>query len=157
MSAQTPPVVHIPTPILPSPNAFDTFQTAASQLLESKKIDNALSSPEAAKKAGVAVTSPAERARLAAENAQALATLRTGLSQDYWNPPIRSSATVLPYYANFRRLARLLAVDAAVHADRGDYGGASRSSLDALEVGAQTPWLNDDRRPCGDRVPGHRT
>src|SRR4051812_46587965 len=76
MAAQTPPAVRIPAPVMPYPNAFYAFQSAASQLLESKKIDNASYSPEAARSAGVPVTTLAERERLVAENAEALATLR---------------------------------------------------------------------------------
>lgn len=139
MSSQTPPAVRIPTPTMPNPNAFDTFQAAASQLLDSKKIDNVVSSPEAAKSSGHPMTALAERERLIAENSGALATLRSGLDQAYETPPLRSSQTVLPYYAKFRGLARFLAVDAGVHADRGDYGGAARSYLDAVEMGTQIP------------------
>jgi len=139
MSSQTAPAVPIPTPVLPSPNAFDTFQTAASQLLESKKIDNAMYSPEGAKKAGVPILTLSDREKLMAENATAFATLREGLVEPYWNPPARSFYSLMPYYAKFRALARFLAVDAGVHAAIGDYGGAARSSLDAMTMGAQIP------------------
>jgi hypothetical protein len=139
MSSQTPPAVHIPTPVLPSPNAFDTFLTASSQLLESKKIDNAMYSPEGAKTAGFPIPTLSDRDKLMAENATALASLREGLDQPYWNPPARSFYTLMPYYAKFRALARFLAVDAGVHAAKGEYAAAARSSLDAMTMGAQIP------------------
>jgi hypothetical protein len=137
--AQTPPAVRIPTPVMPNPNAFNTFQLAASQMLESKKIDNAATTPEAARRAGVPMLTLADREKLSAENAPALATLREGLDQQYMNPPSRSFNTLMPYFAKFRGLARFLAFDSALHSAKGDYRGAARSSIDSIAMGGQIP------------------
>jgi len=139
MAAEAPPAIRIPMPAMPNPNAFDTFELASSQLLEAKKIDTANYTAADAKRAGVAVLTLSDREKLVAENAPTLATLRQGLEQSYCNPPIRSFYARMPYYAKFRGLARFLALDAGVHLAKSDYGGAARSSMDAIAMGAQIP------------------
>ncbi len=70
-----------------------------------------------------------------AENAPALATLRSGLNQPYCNPPIRSFATTMPYFSRFHSLARLLALNARLKAAHHDYDSAIDANLDAIEMG----------------------
>ena len=139
MASQATPTIRIPTPTLPNPNAFDTYILATTQLLESRKIDNAHVTRSGVSKGGVAVLPLRSRETLMAENSLALATIRSGLEQPYYTPPLRSFYTRLPFYAKFRGLARFLAVDSAVRAEKGDYPGAARSGLDAVEMGGQFP------------------
>src|SRR5258708_4262137 len=94
MAALTTPAIHIPTPVMPNPNAFDTYLRASSQMVNPKLVDNAWYSPERAKRDGIKIPSLPNRERLIAQNAPALVTLRIGLAQPYWNTPLRSIKTM---------------------------------------------------------------
>ena len=128
-----PPVAHVPNPTLPSPNAFDYFVHAGAQMKDEKATGDALSAKQGDKTARV--YTDAERSALVAENAPMLATLREGLQYTYYSPPLRSFDAKFPYYAKFRAEARVLALDAQVKAAQGDYGGAIRSQIDAMQMG----------------------
>jgi hypothetical protein len=137
-SAQELPVITVPTPKFPNPNAFDAFNAAAGQLLDGGKIGYALSPGHSGAKDDREYTW-AEKQKFIDENGPALALFRQGLDEEYVNPPSRSFSTLFPYYAQFRSLARTLALDSQVKAHRGDYGAATQSSMDAMEMGAQIP------------------
>ena len=138
-TAQELPVIKIPTPTLPNPNAFDTYNSAAAQLLDSSKIGYAISSRHAASVKDDRDYSWAEKEKLISENAPALDLLREGLNETYVNPPARSFNALFPYYAQHRAMARLLALESAVRAHRGDFAGAAGSALDAVELGEEIP------------------
>src|SRR4051812_11956153 len=73
-SAQQMPIVSIPTPIYPNPNAFDTLNAAAGQQLDSGKIGYAVSATHTGVKDDREY-SWAEKEKFVAENGPALALL----------------------------------------------------------------------------------
>jgi hypothetical protein len=98
------PSIVIPTPKMPVHNAFDYFQQAGYSVVEDQKVADAISrQPTLAPSYSLA-----DKVALVQENADALETLREGLTYPYVNPPSRSFKTLFPYYAKFRGLARLL-------------------------------------------------
>ncbi|HLJ53600.1 MAG TPA: hypothetical protein VKT77_01100 [Chthonomonadaceae bacterium] len=131
------PVASIPQPVMPATNAFDTLAEAFALVKHSNRIGAAL--PSSGSQSTSAPVSEAEKQSLVTENAAAIAKVREANRQTYMNPPVRSFGTLLPYYANDRALARLLALDAAQRERAGDLDGAARSGLDAMELGAQVP------------------
>jgi hypothetical protein len=137
-SAQELPTVSIPNPVLPIPNAFITFDTAGTQLQDNSKIGYAVSARHSGIKDDRDYTW-VEKEKLVSENAATLVLLRQGLNEVYVNPPARSINAVFPYFARFRGMARLLALEAAVKAHKGDCDGAARASTDAMEMGAEIP------------------
>lgn len=137
----TEPAITVPTPVLPSPNAFDFYVAAGKAMMDNNKISYAISSRH---------SSPgsdpldhdytlAQKEALVAENSHALGLLRQGFAYDYHNPPVRSFSALLPYYAKFRGMARLLMLEGQVKEGRGDWGGAVESDLDAVRLGADIP------------------
>ena len=138
-SAQQMPAITIPKPVMPNPNAFDTFNDAAALQLDAGKVGYAISTKHSGQVKDDRDYTWEEKQKLLAENAPVLALLREGLLQEYRNPPLRSMNTLFPYYAKDRSMARLLALDSSVKAHRGDYSGAVRSSMDAMDLGAQVP------------------
>ena len=133
MIGSRPPHVEIPYPAMPSPNAFDAYRSAGKQMLDDRKIGDAVSS-----KPTVTYTR-ADKAKFVSENAPALQTLRQGFASDYRNPPARSFTTLFPYYAQFRSLARLLKLEGQLKAEKGDWSGAVASDLDAVRMGEEIP------------------
>ena len=134
-AANLDPQVVVPMPKLPTPNAHDVFVRAGNALVEEKAISEAMSS----KPINGKTYTLADRQALLAKNAAALKTLREGFACDYWSPPMRSFTALMPYYAKFRSLARLLSLEAQTREQQGDYGGAMNSCLDAMELGVQVP------------------
>jgi len=119
--------VAIPTPRLPKPNAYDDHKAAAALMVKSPLID----------RPGTGTVS--EREGVLRQNAAALATFRRGLGHDYREPPVRSIATLSPHYSQFRQMARLLATEASVHEDRGEWARALDSRLDCIQFGSDIP------------------
>ena len=83
--------------------------------------------------------SPADKAALIQENAAALKTLRQGLAYPCQCPAVRSFRTSFSGYAHLRQLARLLMLDEQVKQQCGDWGRATNSGLDAIEMGEDIP------------------
>jgi hypothetical protein len=138
-SAQEMPAIVIPTPVMPNPNAFDTFNSACAQMLDATKIGSAIAARHTGTTKEDRDYTWAEKEKFVTENAAALSLLRQGLNQSYVNPPLRSFYAVVPYYARYRAMARLFALESRVRAHRGDYGGAARSGTDAMEFGEEVP------------------
>ena len=133
------PDTDIPTPRLPTPNAHDTYVAAGNTLLDSTKIGYALSSDHTSGQPNDHAYTVADKQALLDENRAVLASLRQGLTQAYYAPPVRSPSTLMPYYARFRGMARLLRLEQQVRAARGDWNGSVQSGLDATQMGAQLP------------------
>jgi hypothetical protein len=133
------PNVVIPSPALPQPNAYDFFRAAGSAVKDSDKIGFALAPKTASLPKDRPPYTRAEREALVRENADALRVLRAGFAFPYREAYIHSYNTVFPYYAEFRNLARLLALEAQTEAARGDWSGAVNSRLDAMQLGTEIP------------------
>ncbi|HZT42342.1 MAG TPA: hypothetical protein VFA07_09130 [Chthonomonadaceae bacterium] len=129
------PKIVVPMPKMPAYNAFDYFQQAGYSVVDDQKIGDAISrQPRLAPSYTLA-----DKEALVQENVDALKTLREGFAHPYVNPPLRSFKTLLPYYAKFRGLVRLLALEGQTKADRGDWSGAVNSWLDAVQMGEMIP------------------
>ncbi|MCA1595472.1 MAG: hypothetical protein LC772_03480 [Chloroflexi bacterium] len=122
------PTLVVPSPVMPSPNAFDHFVRAENLLNKSPGLGDDFSTPTLTEKHLALV-----------DNDNALRELRGGLDLPYMNPPIRSFSGRMPYYAGFRSLARLLLMEAQVRASEGDYNGAAQADLDAIQLGVMIP------------------
>lgn len=135
------PVVHVPMPVMPSPNAFDFFTKAGNAVKDSSKIGYAISRSYVPSDTDPDnhSYSQADKELLVRENAETLQTLRSGFAYSYRNPPARSFDALFPYYAKERGMARLLALESQVKAGRGDWSGAIGSNLDAVQVGVMVP------------------
>jgi hypothetical protein len=127
------PVVAVPYPVMPNLNAFDFYTAAGRGLINTKVLDDAL-----APNPTVPLTL-AQKEAAVQQNAGVLQSLHAGFAYEYRNPPARSFSALFPYFANFRRIARLLAVQSQVRGERGDWGGASESALDAIRLGEDVP------------------
>ncbi len=137
------PVVTIPQPTLPSPNAFDDFQAATEKIPagQTKAAADALwaNLKIPSYKPREKKPSEAERAELVRQYVPALEQLRKGLDHPYLEPPARSFTHTYPHFAQFRDLARVLRLEGQVRARQGDWSGAMESSLDNLHLGAKIP------------------
>lgn len=130
------PVVTIPTPTMPSPNAFDLINQACSNIQDEKQVGEAIASRPVA---GQHVYTSAEKAALVAKNAEALRDLRAAFQHEFMHPPARSIHDIFPHYARQRSMARLLALEGQVHAKRGAWEKSMNSDLDAMELGIIVP------------------
>ncbi|MDO8682620.1 MAG: hypothetical protein Q7N50_03975 [Armatimonadota bacterium] len=143
--ANTIPTIHIPTPKMPSPNAYDSYIAAANAIQEADKIGYAISEyTYPAQPAGSPPTlernySLAEKEAIIHKNAKALSALRQGFNYEYLNPPVRSFSAICPHFSRFREMARLLVLEAQVKAGQGDWGGSMESRLDAIRMGQDIP------------------
>jgi hypothetical protein len=135
----TVPDAEIPTPRLPTPNAHDTYVAAGNALQDSTKIGFAIATRHYPADPNDRAYTLAEKQAFLDENKAVLAQIRTGLTQTYYAPPVRSPSTLMPYYAKFRGMARLLRLEQQTRAARGDWNGNVQSGLDAVQMGAQIP------------------
>lgn len=121
-------VLQVPTPVLPNPNAYDTFCQAGDALVDKEDITEA-------SKPG---SSLYLQQRVVAENARAMGLLRQGLNYQYLHPPVRSFDARFPY-GEWRTLARLMGENSQVLAANGDWDGAVRSAVDTINFGTCIP------------------
>lgn len=121
------PVVNIPKPVLPAPNAFDFYVAAG----------NAVTF-EDSMKPGV-VYSWAQKEAFIQPDAGVIDTLHQGFEHPYLEPSCRSFGMVVPYVTGFRKMARLLALRGQLQAAKQDWGGAVDNYLDALRLGMDIP------------------
>ena len=145
------PVVDIPNPTMPKPNAFDFYKAAGMLVVQDKEMQDALLPPppapiKQAKGRGTypSTTKPVhlytleEKAQLLEANESALTVLRKGFLYPYQEPPARSVSALFPHYANFRSLARLLNFAATVKEEQEDWQGAMNCRLEAMRLGAES-------------------
>ena len=127
------PVVSVPEPQMPNPNAYDDFQAAGYAIVKYVKPVKAAGGPAAPP---LTLSDEAQWVRL---NPAPLQLVRAGLTHPYLRPPIRSFDTMLPEYAQARTLARLLAWQGELRAAHGDRAGAMDADLDAVQLGEMLP------------------
>jgi hypothetical protein len=137
------PRVVVPTPVMPSPNAYDSFVRAGGLLVRDRDVGYAISST-AENRASLLGRkehwySTAEKAALVAQNQAALKALREGFAFPYQEPPARSFRALFPHFAKYRGIARLLGLESQVRSAKGDHAGEMRSALDAIELGVKCP------------------
>jgi hypothetical protein len=123
------------TPAPPSPNAFDEYNTAYSLIKDHDDMDFATANPPVS---GHKYTKQQKR-RLVSENQPMFDAIDKALTQQYQQPPVNSWSTLMPYLAHDRAMARALNLQAMMLADDGDWDGCAKSSLTAMQMGAQLP------------------
>ncbi|GAB4459022.1 MAG: hypothetical protein OHK0029_21090 [Armatimonadaceae bacterium] len=125
------PVPTFPTPPIPSPNAFDIYQQAASL---NRGTGGKLLTTEGAKYTLV------EKERMLKTEHPALTTLRSGFNHGY-QPPLsrRFDAMNFGHYAGFRELARTLTAEGKVFEEKGQHDSAAESYLDTIRFGNHIP------------------
>jgi len=125
------PTLVVPTPAMPSPNAFDFYSRASAAV-----VGDAIISPSTPHAPPVPT---AAQVAVIQQNAGAIALLHQGFLYPLQEPPVRSFSTPLPQYWRFRDPARLLALAARVDTARGDWASAMVASLDAVQMGETLP------------------
>jgi hypothetical protein len=130
------PHIEIPNPPMPWRNAHDTYVAASKAIVDGKKIDIAVSKRHSGKDDDVPYTL-AQKEQLVAENAAVIHKLRASFSDPYLAPPARSFAALFPYYADFRKMARLLSLEQQVEIGHGNWNAAANTGMDAMNMGAQ--------------------
>jgi hypothetical protein len=112
-----PPVVNIPTPAMPSPNAFDFYMKAGqAQVAANPPVDpihdsRPLPFPRPSPQQMARRYPTAAKEAWLRRNAPALQILRQGFAYKYHEPPIRTYFFSSLYHGKFRELARLLVVE----------------------------------------------
>ncbi len=131
-----------PTPVLPTPNAHDTYVAAGKMLRHERKISFAVDYDLPTTKLGRSFYTQdnhpytlAQKRQLVAENRDALSRLRLGLQQTYFAPPIRSFQTRIFYYRSFHSLSQLLLLEQQDETARGEWANAVNTGLDAIAFG----------------------
>lgn len=131
------PDVRIPTPRMPTPNAYDYYVAAGKALVDNDKVSDAISvRPSTQYSANF-------RIQLLRKNAKALSLLRRGFRYRYLHPPVRARDQSYLHNSLFRDLARLLMLEARVNADGGRWGEAAHYSLEAVQLGQDVPKGGD--------------
>lgn len=120
-------VVTIPNPVMPNPNAFDFYVVAGNAVTFEDRMKPNVTYSSAQKEAFIL------------PDVSAITTLHQGFDYPYLHPPCRDFNMIFPYYAKFRKLARLLALRGQVQAIKGDWQGATDSYLDAIRMGEDIP------------------
>jgi hypothetical protein len=137
------PSVVIPTPAMPKPNAFDTFNTAAKLVRDSDQWNEAA----ADRPAGFTNSYDPDdhyypmaiKEKYLSENLLAMAKVREGFPYSYMSTRQRSFSSVMPYLAQFRNLARLFGFASLVESKRGNWKIAVDDGLDAVQIGQMVP------------------
>jgi len=122
------PAITVPTPVLPSPNAYDLYVKAGNSVTGANLV-SPVHQPAIPTAAQAAVV------RQNATPNGAIGLLHQGFQYPYVQPPARSFFTIHPVYAEARGLARLLALQARVDAAQGDWAGAVTADLDCIRMG----------------------
>nr|MDQ2800452.1 hypothetical protein [Armatimonadota bacterium] len=121
------------SPAMPATNARDYF-IQASALAKETVVVNGKTKDESD-----APLTTSELGLLSQSNQPAFKMLHEGFAFPYQEPPARSFSALFPYYAKERHLARALAFDARYKTARGDWAGATNSSLDSVQLGEMVP------------------
>lgn len=136
------PVVNLPNPQLPQPNAFDIYVQAGNMVVPCLVLRDTRLIPEMPDTIPNDILEQAPLTTLKSwlrPNQPALQTLRSGFAYPYLQPPSRSWYDNWPYRHKFRDLARLLAMESRIQAEQGDWSGASQSAMDMLRLGTDVP------------------
>ncbi len=134
------PVMNIPTPVMPKPNARDYFVEAINLLVDGDKASLAINRRHTGIK-GDRPYSLAERLAIVNENAPCLNALHEGFNYLYQEIPARTlgQTDVFSPMAKERSLARFLLMAARTRAEQGDWYGALDYQMDAMQLGQMMP------------------
>jgi hypothetical protein len=150
------PVISIPTPAMPSPNARDFYLDAHALKVDTlgtpvgkpahgltvdtinRCIEAGIIVPDPQTKSG-AMPWLADMKALTAANAPVIAKVREGFSHEYREPPARSFNHLFPQFSQYRSLARVMMADARVECASGDWNGGADRMLDVVRLGHDIP------------------
>lgn len=118
---------------------YDVQKGDLANIVSTDPVSDAITTPEEAKRLGKPLYNTAQKEKILTAYSEGLAIFRTGLNLPYQNPPIRSYSTLLPYYADFRAMARVLRLEAQVHEERGEWAKAMDTRLDSFRFATQIP------------------
>ena len=152
----TNPTVAVPAPAMPVNNAYTYYKSAAESVVDSGKIEWAIQNrptktpqpkrgglyPGSSSPGSVTDDRPyslSEKEAIVAENSTALQLLHTGFRYPCQEPSVRSFNANYPEYQKQRGVARLLALQAQADAQTGDWNGALKADLDAVQLGETMP------------------
>lgn len=136
------PVMNIPNPVMPHPNAFDYFNEAGKMAEDMKAESKTISDMETDLRdlrPHTPTFTAQQRAEALAKFDTVLTRMREGFKYPFQNPPLRSFSQLLPQFARYRALARILAMEARVYEDQADWEDAMNSHLDCLYLGGESP------------------
>ncbi len=153
------PAVSIPTPQMPSPNAYDLLTAADSAVVDARKIRWAVEEDVLTSlfpKNGRRLTT-AQKATLLRENADVLLSVRRSLRYSYRKPPIRSLSERDSEGANFGEIADLLELDAQVNNGRKNWGAACEAEMELRNCIERSVWCQspEHQRGQGNLNEGH--
>ncbi|MHB0937559.1 MAG: hypothetical protein ACYC6A_14325 [Armatimonadota bacterium] len=146
-------IVVSPAPALPKPNALDIYLAASSAIVFTMSgasgatfdVADAIRAVDAGIYTGKAYGSkkaptPAQIRALAAKNQQAIAMLRRGFTCDARQRPIRSLKEMNTSFdgIRYRKLMRVLMLDATVKSLNRDWAGATERYVDTIQMSADT-------------------
>jgi hypothetical protein len=132
------PVVTIPSTLLPSPNGYDYYASAAHSMVDVSGVTYASKNRHSTRNPMDRAYTLAEKEALLAKNAEVLRKIREGLRLPCTRPPYRVETQVkqgIEAMSAIRGLAFLLRLEAQVRAARGDWAGACESRLDCIQIG----------------------
>jgi len=150
------PVVHVPMPVMPNPNALDVY--LAAEALEVPSIPTPAGSrreltvddvrdcihagkiaPRSRWGAGAKAPALADMQALMAKNTPAMSAAKKGFAFEYRGTPMRSLDQLFPDYSRLRNLARVMAADGEVKCASGNWDGGMERLVDVLRLGIDPP------------------
>jgi len=147
------PVVSVPTPAMPDPNALDIYLAAhklkvssiptpagpASELTVEDTVSCVQGGKLIPKSGSAKPPRLADMQALMAKNAPVLAKARQGFSREYHEIPCRSFNTLFPHMAPMRDMARIMLADGSVKCASGDWDTGAERFLDVMRLGNDSP------------------
>lgn len=133
------PVIVLPAPRLPNPNAYDFYVRAGGLVAPG---DYLLSAEEQRKRRGGRLVSLGETRKGLRQSAGAVPTLRAGFAFAFQEPFPDPLVPRQPDITTFPNLAGLLRAEGRLRAASGDHAGATDSYLDAMRLGEDVPRGN---------------
>jgi hypothetical protein len=130
-----PPQIHVPTPVMPVPNAYDDFAKAGQLFWAMQhKSPYSMTGPQAQNE------TLANFAACARDAQPGLAVLRRGLGHEYRQPPVRSFGMyATSFSSSLREAARTVAGTAGYYSRVNQPGKAAETLLDGMELGVMMP------------------
>jgi len=133
------PVVHVPMPMMPVPNAFDYYVKAAKLIpyVDTSYVSGTYSVPTTDPTAILKLTA-SQRTAILAVQPQVTALLTQGMQYPCVAPPIRSRRTLMPYLSKRRNMGRYFDILAKLSAAQGAWPASMEDSLLSMRVGADS-------------------
>ncbi len=134
--ANVEPQVDIPVQIMPKANALDTWEQAYAATGNMKLVEKVL---------GVHAKLPTSPSpadlkawkQLVVDNSKAFSLIRQGLGEEFARKRVTSYSELMPEWAHFRSLGRLMALEARVQLETGKPDEALATALDLMQMGGK--------------------